>query len=168
MATRSWHISVHYGNAAVGSFCNPANLTASQAAGCDPALTLAADVTDFAVEVQWPGAGLNCNACHVNNSYQTDWGTLGSAVLKYGDAATGPAVFGGATALADPWTWNVISPKAASCTACHDSPTGRAHVASFGNATFGNLPQNQWPQETCDDCHAVGLFMGVDRVHGLK
>jgi OmcA/MtrC family decaheme c-type cytochrome len=156
------------GNKVVGSFCNPANLTASQAAGCDPTLTLAASVTNFAAEVQWPGVGLNCNACHVNNSYQTDLGTLGAVVLKYGDTAAGPALFGGATALTDPWTWNVISPKAATCTACHDSPSAQAHVASYGNGTFGTLPQNQWPQETCADCHAVGLFMGVDRVHGLN
>jgi OmcA/MtrC family decaheme c-type cytochrome len=70
--------------------------------------------------------------------------------------------------LTDPWAWNVISPKAASCTSCHDSPNARTHVASFGDATFGNLPQNQWPQETCADCHTVGQFMGVDRVHGLN
>jgi OmcA/MtrC family decaheme c-type cytochrome len=155
------------GNKVVGSFCNPQNLTASKAAGCNSELTLASDVTNFAAEVQWPGATLNCNACHVNNSYQNDWGSLGTVILKYGDTAAGPAVFGGATALTDPWTWNVISPMAASCTACHDSPTGQAHVASYGNATFGNLAQNQRPQEVCADCHAVGLFMGVDRVHGL-
>ena len=41
-------------------------------------------------------------------------------------------------------------------------------MVSFGDATFGNLPQNQWPQETCADCHTVGQFMGVDRVHGLN
>jgi len=156
------------GNQVVGSFCNPQNLTASQAAGCNSELTLASDVTNFAASVQWPGATLNCNACHVNNSYQNDWGTLGAVVLKYGDTAAGPAVFGGATALTDPWTWSVISPKAASCTACHDSPAAQAHVATYGNATFGNLAQNQRPQEVCADCHTVGQFMGVDRVHGLN
>ncbi len=157
-----------HGNAVVGSFCNPANLAASKAAGCDPALILAANVTDFAAEVFWPAPGLNCNACHVNNSYQTDWGTLGAAALKVGDTPAGPAMFGGSTLLTDPWTWNVISPKAASCTSCHDSPNARVHVTTFGDATFGNLPQNQWPQETCADCHSVGQFMGVDRVHGLN
>ncbi len=62
----------------------------------------------------------------------------------------------------------MISPKAASCTACHDSPKAIGHVTSFGNATYGNLAQNAWPQETCVDCHSGGMFMGVDRVHGLK
>jgi len=62
----------------------------------------------------------------------------------------------------------VISPKAASCTACHDSPAAIEHVQSAGNATFGTAAQNQWPQETCADCHSQGLFMDVARVHGLK
>ena len=71
------------------------------------------------------------------------------------------------TAITDPMDWLVISPQAASCTACHDSPQALGHVTAFGNATFGNLTQRTWPQETCADCHAGGLFMGVDRVHGL-
>ena len=154
------------GNTVVGAFCNPANASAEAKAACNPALTLAPEVRNYAATVRWPGVGLNCNACHVDNSYLTDPGMLGSAVLKYGATAAGPAVFGGGVAVADPWNWNVISPVAASCTSCHDSPTALTHVASAGNATFGNLSQIQWPQETCADCHAVGYFMGVDRVHG--
>ena len=61
----------------------------------------------------------------------------------------------------------VISPKAASCTACHDSPKAIGHVTSFGNASFGNRSQAEslQTQEICADCHASGGFKGVDIVH---
>ena len=156
------------GNLAVGAFCNPANTSPEAQAACDPALTLAPDVNNFATKVLWPGVGLNCDACHVNNSYVSDPSPLGAAVLKFGDSAAGPVVFGGTTLVGNRWDWNVISPMAASCTACHDSPAAKLHVASAGNATFGNLTQNQWPQETCADCHSQGLFMSVERVHRPK
>jgi OmcA/MtrC family decaheme c-type cytochrome len=156
------------GNLAVGAFCNPANTSPEAAAACDPALTLAPDVNNFATKVLWPGVGLNCDACHVNNSYVSDPSPLGAAVLKFGDSAAGPVVFGGTTLVGNRWDWNVISPMAASCTACHDSPAAKLHVASAGNATLGNLTQNQWPQETCADCHSQGLFMSVERVHRPK
>ena len=126
---------------------------------------------NFAAEVAWPGVGINCNACHINNSYKVDQSPLGAVVLKYGATAAGPAVFGGATALTDPNQWKVISPKAASCTACHDSTTAREHVANFGGASFGTQTQAQIagsPRETCDDCHASGGSKSVDIVHGQK
>ncbi|HET8747235.1 MAG TPA: OmcA/MtrC family decaheme c-type cytochrome [Ramlibacter sp.] len=118
---------------------------------------LAADVENYAAEVAWPGVGINCNACHVDNSYKLDKGTVGSVIRK-------PA---GET---DPMNWLVISPKAASCTACHDSPKAMGHVTSFGNASFGDRTQAQSTAtvETCADCHSSGLFKGVDIVHGQK
>ncbi len=114
-------------------------------------------IENYAAEVAWPGVGINCNACHVDNSYKTDRGTLGSVVAK-------PA------GVTNPMQWLVISPKAASCTACHDSSKAIAHVTSFGNATFANRTQAQslLTQETCADCHASGLFKGVDIVHDQK
>jgi OmcA/MtrC family decaheme c-type cytochrome len=156
-----------HGNKVVGAFCNPGN-SDSVAPLCDPSLTLAADVENYAAEVLWPGSDssgvtLNCNACHVNNSYQTDAGTLGAVILK-------GAVLG-APADPDPNKWKVISPQAASCTACHDSSKTIGHVTSFGGASFGNFDQGQvtaLPRETCNDCHSPGGFMGVDIVHGLK
>jgi OmcA/MtrC family decaheme c-type cytochrome len=116
-----------------------------------------APAENYAAEVAYPQVGLNCNSCHVDNSYKVDRGTLGAVVSK-------PA---GAT---DPMQWLVISPKAASCTACHDSPAAIAHVTSFGNASFGNRTQAQslQTQEICADCHAAGGFKGVDIVHGQK
>ena len=126
-------------------------------------------VENFAAEVVYPDASLNCNACHVNNSYKTDQSPLGSVVFK------GPGV-------TDPNAWMVISPKAATCTACHDGKTASglsviSHVTQFGGATFGDKTQadvattpsaTSVPRETCDDCHASGGFKSVDIVHGLK
>ena len=112
---------------------------------------------NYAAEVAYPDLGLSCNACHVNNSYKRDLSPLGAVVSPR-------------TTGADPRTYNVISPLAATCTACHDSSAAIAHVTSFGNASFGNRTQAQslLTQETCVDCHAPGGFKGVDIVHGLK
>jgi OmcA/MtrC family decaheme c-type cytochrome len=121
------------------------------------------NVENWAAEVAWPGVGINCNACHVDNSYKLDRGPVGAVVSKPIDATTSKA-------KTDPTTWRVITPKAASCTACHDSAKAIGHVTSFGGAGFGNLTQAQsWnTQEICADCHSSGGFKGVDIVHGQK
>ncbi len=115
-------------------------------------------IENYAAEVAYPQVGLDCNACHVNNSYKQDLGPLGAVVSKPGGTT-------------DPNAWNVISPKAASCTACHDSSAAIGHVTSFGGSAFGNMTQKQiagLPRESCDDCHSPGGFKGVDIVHGQK
>ena len=137
-----------HGNRVVGAFAKDG----SSLTGGAP---LASTVENYAAEVAYPQVGLNCNACHVNNSYKTDKSTLGSVVFKD-------------TGVTDPNLWKVISPKAASCTGCHDSSSAIGHVTTFGGSSFGNLAQNARPQETCDDCHAPGGFKGVDAVHGQK
>jgi OmcA/MtrC family decaheme c-type cytochrome len=121
---------------------------------------LDATVENYAAEVAWPGVGVNCNACHVNNSYKQDLGTLGAVVS--------PRVTG-----ADPMSFAVISPMAASCTSCHDSSKAIGHVTTFSDppAAFGNKTQaqiNGLPREGCYDCHSSGKFKGVDIVHGQK
>ena len=122
-----------------------------------------------AAEVAYPDASLNCNACHVNNSYKTDQSPLGSVVFM-------------GAGVTDPNGWLVISPKAATCTACHDGLTKSGmkvtdHVVQFGGATFGTRTQadvattpsaTSLPRETCDDCHTNGGSKNVDLVHGLK
>jgi len=120
-------------------------------------------VENYAAEVAWPGVGINCNVCHVDNSYKVDHGPLGAAIAKPILAATSKAD-------PNPMNWMVVSPKAATCTACHDSPKAMAHVTSFGNASFGNRTQAQslQTQEICADCHSSGGFKGVDIVHGQK
>ena len=151
-----------HGNTVVGSF----NKDGSSATGGAP---LAAGVLNYAAEVSWPGVGVNCNACHVNNAYKTDLGTLGSVVLKGTPTLSGSGFT--VAVEADPNKWLVISPRAASCTACHDSSKAREHVATAGGSVFGERSQGQLlglPRETCDDCHASGGFKSVDAVHGQK
>jgi OmcA/MtrC family decaheme c-type cytochrome len=157
-----------HGNAVQAPFCNPANTSAAAKAACDATKVLDPAVLNYAAEVAWPGVGINCNACHVNNSYKQDLGPLGAVVKKPITSAAGvtPVV-----TEPDPNKWLVISPKAASCTACHDSSTAIAHVTSFGGATFGDNTQAGVAgkaRETCDDCHSSGGFKGVDTVHGQK
>jgi len=104
----------------------------------------------------------NCSACHVNDSYKTDMGTLGTVIQK-------------STLLTDPSQWSVISPKASSCTACHTGVTTNNvpvsdHVTWFGGATFGDKTQVAiagLQPETCNDCHASGA-KNVATVHGQK
>ena len=152
-----------YGNKVVGAFKKDGT---SVTTGGTP---LASTVENYAAEVAWPGVGINCNACHVNNSYKQDLGPLGAVVLK------GPVTLVGSgftvAADANPNNWLVISPKAASCTACHDSSKAMGHVTSFGGAAVGDKTQAQiaaLPKETCEDCHASGGFKGVDTVHDQK
>lgn len=123
----------------------------------------ASGVENYAAEVAYPQVGLNCNTCHVNNSYKQDLGTLGAVVAKPLVGSSMPL-----TVDTNANNWLVISPKAASCTACHDSSTAIGHVTAFGSASFGDKAQGSRPQETCNDCHAAGGFKGVDIVHGLK
>jgi hypothetical protein len=112
---------------------------------------------NYAAEVAYPDLGLNCNGCHVNDSYKRDQSPVASVVSL---RATG----------ADPLAYSVISPQAATCTGCHDSSFAIGHVTSFGGSAFGNrtLGQDRLVTETCMDCHAPGLFKGIDLVHGIK
>ena len=118
------------------------------------------DVENYAAEVAYPSVGLNCNGCHVNNSWQRDPGPVGAVVAKPIDPATQKAGL-------DPLNWLVITPQAASCTSCHDSTKAIDHVVGAGGSSFGNLTQGQslQTQETCADCHALGRPQGVDVVH---
>jgi OmcA/MtrC family decaheme c-type cytochrome len=122
-------------------------------------------VENYAAEVAYPAVGLNCNGCHVNNSWANDLGPIGSVVAK-------PLV-GSATPLAvdtDPLNWRVITPKAATCTSCHNSSAAIDHVIGAGGSSFGTMTQAQslQVQETCVDCHGLGRPFGVDIVHGQR
>ncbi len=121
--------------------------------------TFIASAENYAAEVAYPQVGLNCDACHVNGSWKQDLGTLGAVVSKAGGSTS------------DPNSWKVISPKAASCTSCHDSSAAIGHVVSFGGSRFGSATQTAiagLPRETCNDCHSPGGVKGVDIVHGQK
>ena len=116
-------------------------------------------VTDnFTAEVAYPGQLAACSNCHVKDSWKQDKSVLGSVVFKQ-------------TGVTDMLNWQVISPKAATCTSCHDSKSVQTHVKTVG-ATFGTLTQgdvlNGAVFESCEGCHAAGSAIGVDTVHGLK
>jgi OmcA/MtrC family decaheme c-type cytochrome len=112
---------------------------------------------NYAAEVAYPDLGVNCNLCHVSDSYKVDGSQVGSVVSLRASGA-------------DPLGYSVISPQAATCTSCHDSAFAIGHVTSFGGSAFGNrtLGQDRLVREVCADCHAPGLFKGVDTVHGLR
>ena len=151
----------------VGStFQSVADLTTAAAKKLGYTGAAVAAAENYAAEVAYPSVGLNCNACHVNNSYKEDLATLGTVAMKPTTSAAGvsPVVL-----ETDPNKWKVISPKASTCTACHDSSASIAHVTAFGGSAFGEKTQAQiagLPRETCNDCHASGGFKGVDIVHG--
>ena len=67
----------------------------------------------------------------------------------------------------DPLDWVVITPKAATCTSCHDSAQAISHMVGVGGSAFGTATQAQSFQtlESCVDCHAAGRPLGVDVVH---
>jgi OmcA/MtrC family decaheme c-type cytochrome len=115
-------------------------------------------VTDnFTAEVAFPGNLNLCSNCHVKDSWKQDRSVLGSVVFK-------------ATGVTDPLGWQVISPKAATCTSCHDAKSVQTHVKTVG-ASFGNFTQNDLLNkglvfESCEGCHAKGSAIGVDTVHG--
>jgi OmcA/MtrC family decaheme c-type cytochrome len=186
-----------HGNAVVGAFCNPAN-PLSKSPVCDPNLALASSgVENYGAEVAYPQVGLNCDACHVNGSWKQDLGTLGAMTVAVPGSVTDlskSTTFSATAALfessgacvgatgsvaaktlkctsVDLNKMPVISPKAATCTACHDSSKSIAHVTSFGGSAYGDKNQAQvgaLPRETCNDCHSPGGFKGVDIVHGQK
>jgi OmcA/MtrC family decaheme c-type cytochrome len=139
---------------------------------------------NLTAEVAFPGILSDCNTCHVNNSYTSDRGTIGSALLS-SSTTSDPAnarynenfplrsllltnVNG--TDYVDALKNPVISPKAASCTSCHDT-VGVIQHAQAGGASFGNVTQGQFLNgfvfEACEGCHAPGGFVGVDAVHNI-
>jgi OmcA/MtrC family decaheme c-type cytochrome len=121
------------------------------------------DVLNYAAEVAYPSLGLNCDGCHVNKSWQNDPNPIGSVVAKPIDPAT-------LKAGTDPRQWLVITPKAASCSSCHDSAAAISHMVGAGGSAFGVATQEQsfQLQESCAECHRLGLPYGVDIVHGQK
>ncbi|NKE66237.1 OmcA/MtrC family decaheme c-type cytochrome [Ramlibacter sp. RBP-2] len=112
---------------------------------------------NFSAEVAYPARLANCANCHVNDSWKQDRSVLGSVVFK-------PA---GMPGMLD---WLVISPKAATCTSCHDAKAVQTHVKNIGGGAFGNFTQNDLLYagkvfETCEGCHAPGSALGADVVH---
>jgi OmcA/MtrC family decaheme c-type cytochrome len=122
--------------------------------------TTGSSVENYAAEVAYPAVGLNCNGCHVNDSWKQDRGPVGAVVAKPIDQGT-------LRASTDPLNWLVITPKAATCSSCHDSAAAINHMTSIGGSAFGTVTQAQsfQTQESCVDCHGAGRPHGVDVVH---
>jgi OmcA/MtrC family decaheme c-type cytochrome len=139
---------------------------------------------NITAEVAFPGILSDCNACHVNESYASDRGTIGSTLLSTSTTSdqtnsrynenymlrTLVLTNVGGTAYPDPLKQPVISPKASSCTSCHDS-VGVIQHTQAGGGVFGERTQGQFLSgfvfESCDGCHAPGGFVGVDAVHNI-
>jgi OmcA/MtrC family decaheme c-type cytochrome len=122
--------------------------------------SMPASAINFTAEVAYPGALKNCSNCHVNDSWKQDRSVLGTVVFR-------PA---GKTNMLD---WMVLSPKAATCTTCHDAKSVQTHVMNIGGGAFGNVTQNDLLYggkvfEACEGCHAPGSALGVDKAHAFK
>jgi OmcA/MtrC family decaheme c-type cytochrome len=115
-------------------------------------------IENYAAEVAYPAVGLNCNGCHVSDSWKEDRSTVG-AVVAVPRAGGAPEP--------NPLNWLVITPKAATCSSCHDSANAINHMVGVGGAAFGTATQAQsfQTQESCVDCHGAGRASGVDVVH---
>jgi OmcA/MtrC family decaheme c-type cytochrome len=121
---------------------------------------------NITADVTFPGILSDCTTCHVIDTttgigaFEIDRGVLGAAVVKSGT---------------DPLAWEVISPKAASCSACHDSVDAQAHMTILGGAVFGggktqaDILINATVLETCDACHGLATgFVRVRDVHHVN
>jgi OmcA/MtrC family decaheme c-type cytochrome len=108
-----------------------------------------------------------CGLCHVGNSYVVGNSVLGTSLALDVDTSVDStnATVTDTNALDNP----VISPKAASCSACHDSLGAREHMVMLGGAAFGTKTQGDILAgniaETCDACHGVATgFLDVHNV----
>jgi len=91
---------------------------------------------DFS-DIEFPGDLRNCEACHVNDSYQL------------------PLQEGLLPQITPNFWWDPIEPVASACLGCHDSDDASAHA--YANTTFFG--------ESCSTCHGEGKIVSVDKVH---
>lgn len=141
-------------------------------------------VDDFSVEVAYPGILSDCTTCHVGDSYRIDGSVLGSSVLSTSttvfDSATGSgnpnadlvSFVLNADNLVDPLQLPVFSPKAASCTGCHDKAANREHMHTVGEAAFdmnqADVAIDGKVFERCDECHGISGAVDIKSVHHVN
>ena len=142
------------------------------------------EVEDYSVEVAYPGILSDCTTCHINDSYRTDASVLGSSVLSTSttvfDATTGAgnpnadlvSFVLNVDSLVDPLQLPVFSPKAASCTGCHDTAANRDHMLTIGGAAFdmnqADVALDGRVFERCDECHGVSGAVDIKSVHHVN
>ena len=118
---------------------------------------------------RFPGILNDCETCHEPGAYNLDgiWTSPTANGILSSTVATDPLT-------TDPlWVDHAddenISPTAAVCSACHDSPVAQAHMVVPGGAVFD---QTQGVidglVETCSICHGPGRSFDVEVVHGLE
>ncbi len=112
---------------------------------------------DYTAEVHYPGILSDCNSCHVNESYRTDRGVFATSIDFGPDDTRGTA---------DDLR---ISPKAATCSSCHDRTALRIHMSDMG-AVFDQTQEviSTVVYERCDECHGNGGPKDVKVVHKAK
>ena len=88
-------------------------------------------------EVEYVGDLRNCEACHVDGSYQLPLNLDLEPVTTPRDY------------------WTPMLPETASCLSCHDGPSTAVH-AETNTSDLG---------EACATCHGVGKIVSVDAVH---
>jgi OmcA/MtrC family decaheme c-type cytochrome len=110
----------------------------------------------------------NCDVCHVNGSYIQNKSVLGTSVTFDVDLSTNST---NAT-VTDTNALNnmIISPKASTCSSCHNSNDAKTHMMITGGAVFGSATQSDFVSggkvlETCDGCHLPGGMAPVDILH---
>ncbi|MFA5083074.1 MAG: OmcA/MtrC family decaheme c-type cytochrome, partial [Hydrogenophilaceae bacterium] len=152
----------------------------------DGTTPFASDVENYTKEVVYPGILSDCTTCHVTDavtglgSFENDLGPFGAVISKKDtDPFTG-------SVSTDPGKWKVISPKAASCTACHDTVQAREHVSNQTVVNTGGMYGTPSPivpgsgttvaatqanflagalVENCNECHGPGQIYAVKKVH---
>jgi OmcA/MtrC family decaheme c-type cytochrome len=116
--------------------------------------------------VDFPADLRDCQKCHNPGTYQFPLKTtLGTTVNTQSVTTSGAP-----TVNNDPADDTKVTPAAATCSACHDSPRVRAHMLRKG-ASFETLQQNidsGAVSEKCNTCHGPGKSKDVSRVHRVK
>jgi OmcA/MtrC family decaheme c-type cytochrome len=120
--------------------------------------------------VRYPGILSDCNACHVNDSYQVNApdGSLATTFRTASPALTEQGLI--ELALADPADDLNVSPESVVCGSCHDSAESLEHIEIVGSGGIG-LTQAQIDGsvfENCGGCHGPFEFMDVAEVHRLS
>lgn len=105
-------------------------------------------------EVHFPGHINDCNACHVNDSYELPLGT--SVLASTYNMGVDPASY------ADDL---MISPTASVCSGCHDSSVAKIHMEQNG-ADFA-ATESTINMEACAICHGPGRVADLAVVHEL-
>ena len=107
--------------------------------------------------VVYPGKLVNCEGCHVADTYYPpNSSTAIATTIDAGDRTT-------------PLGDIAITPATAACAACHTDPTAKQHM-EFNGGSFSAVKDaagGTAAVETCAACHGPGTPVDVKVVHGV-